>query len=418
MSLTANRDYELKTIFAFLKARKEAMSLIAVLSVLGIALGVAVLVTVMSVMNGFQSEIKNRMLGVIPHASIIGSQDTIQNWDALQTVLIDSKEIKSFSTFASSEALILSSKDLAGIQIKGIDPEENGLSDKLRNIMTYGKIGTLSAGGFNIVIGNGLATDLDLSIGDSVTVVISNTLISAIGSIPRLKKFKVSGIFDAGIQEFDQNLAFMNLFDAQNLLQKPGEILGIDIDFFDPNLSRKTIRNIAIEAGGGFLVSDWTTQNPNYFRSLELTKTIIFMVLILILAVASFNVVSTLVMLIRQKRGSIAVLRGLGADRGGIIRIFLSIGFLLGFLGSVLGIIVGVFVTTQLTEIIQHLESIFNITLYQKEVYFLSELPVRINWKEVMWIGLIAVLLSLVSSVIPSYRASRLDPANILRLHR
>ena len=418
MSLTANRDYELKTIFAFLKARKEAMSLIAVLSVLGIALGVAVLITVMSVMNGFQSEIKNRMLGVIPHASIIGSQKSIHNWDALQTVLIDNKEIKSFSTSVSSEALILSSKDLAGIQIKGIDPEENGLSDKLNNIMTYGKIGTLSAGGFNIVIGNGLAADLDLSIGDSVTVVISNTLISAIGSIPRLKKFKVSGIFDAGIQEFDQNLAFVNLFDAQNLLQKPGEILGIDIDFFDPNLSRKKIRNIAIEAGGGFLVSDWTAQNPNFFRSLELTKTIIFMVLILILAVASFNVVSTLVMLIRQKRGSIAVLRGLGADRGGIIRIFLSIGFLLGFLGSVLGIIVGVFVTTQLTEIIQHLESIFNITLYQKEVYFLSELPVRINWKEVMWIGLIAVLLSLVSSVIPSYRASRLDPANILRLHR
>ena len=418
MSLTANRNYELKTIFAFLKTRKEAMSSIAVFSVLGIALGVAVLITVMSVMNGFQSEIKNRMLGVIPHASIIGSQDRIQNWDALQTVLIDSKEIKSFSTFASSEALILSSKDLAGIQIKGIDPEENGLSDKLNNIMTYGKIGTLSAGGFNIVIGNGLAADLDLSIGDSATVVISNTLISAIGSIPRLKKFNVSGIFDAGIQEFDQNLAFVNLFDAQNLLQRHGEILDIDIDFFDPNLSRQTIRNIAIEAGGGFLVSDWTAQNPNFFRSLELTKTIIFMVLILILAVASFNVVSTLVMLIRQKRGSIAVLRSLGVDHGGIIRIFLSIGFLLGFLGSVLGIIVGFFVTSQLTEIIQYLESIFNITLYQKEVYFLSELPVRINWMEVMWIGLIAVLLSLISSVIPSYRASRLDPADILRLHR
>ena len=418
MSLTANRNYELKTIFAFLKTRKEAMSSIAVFSVLGIALGVAVLITVMSVMNGFQSEIKNRMLGVIPHASIIGSQKSIHNWDALQTVLIDNKEIKSFSTSVSSEALILSSKDLAGIQIKGIDPEESGLSDKLNNIMTYGKIGTLSAGGFNIVIGNGLAADLDLSIGDSATVVISNTLISAIGSIPRLKKFNVSGIFDAGIQEFDQNLAFVNLFDAQNLLQRHGEILDIDIDFFDPNLSRQTIRNIAIEAGGGFLVSDWTAQNPNFFRSLELTKTIIFMVLILILAVASFNVVSTLVMLIRQKRGSIAVLRGLGADRGGIIRIFLSIGFLLGFLGSVLGIIVGVFVTTQLTEIIQHLESIFNITLYQKEVYFLSELPVRINWMEVMWIGLIAVLLSLISSVIPSYRASRLDPADILRLHR
>ncbi|HJP42175.1 MAG TPA: ABC transporter permease, partial [Gammaproteobacteria bacterium] len=335
MSLTANRNYELKTIFAFLKTRKEAMSSIAVFSVLGIALGVAVLITVMSVMNGFQSEIKNRMLGVIPHASIIGSQKSIHNWDALQTVLIDNKEIKSFSTSVSSEALILSSKDLAGIQIKGIDPEESGLSDKLNNIMTYGKIGTLSAGGFNIVIGNGLAADLDLSIGDSATVVISNTLISAIGSIPRLKKFNVSGIFDAGIQEFDQNLAFVNLFDAQNLLQRHGEILDIDIDFFDPNLSRQTIRNIAIEAGGGFLVSDWTAQNPNFFRSLELTKTIIFMVLILILAVASFNIVSTLVMLIRQKRGSIAVLRSLGVDHGGIIRIFLSIGFLLGFLGSV-----------------------------------------------------------------------------------
>ncbi|HIB24803.1 MAG TPA: lipoprotein-releasing ABC transporter permease subunit [Gammaproteobacteria bacterium] len=394
------------------------MSFISMFSVLGIAIGVAVIVTVMSVMNGFQSEVKNRMLGILPHAKIMGLGGSLENRDALQAALIANKDVKSFSAFVSSEALLLGSKEVSGIQFKGIDPKESGSAQKLEGLMVQGQLDSMSNGSFNIVLGKGLADDLNLSLGDPVTVMIPNSLISAMGVIPRLKRFTVSGFFEAGVYEFDRNLAFANLLDAQTLLQMPGKISGMEIDFFDPKQSREMVRKIAIGSGGGYTITDWTVQNPNFFRSLELTKTIIFMVLVLILAVASFNIVSTLVMLIKQKKASIAVLRSLGVDHMGIFKIFLAIGLLLGLAGSILGIGFGILVTEQLSGIVQSLESILGVTLYQAEIYFLSELPTEIHWLEVLWIGLLAVLLSLVSSIIPSYRASRLNPADVLRSHK
>ena len=394
------------------------MSFISTFSVLGIAIGVAAIVTVMSVMNGFQSEIKNRMLSILPHAKIMGLTNSLENKDALEALLIADEEVESFSVFVSSEALILSSKGVSGIQFKGIDPQESSSAQKLEGLMVQGQLSTMSKGSFNIILGKGLADDLNLSLGDSVTVVIPNSLISTMGVIPRLKRFTVVGFFEAGVYEFDRNLAFANLADAQILLQMPGKISGMEIDFFDPKQSREMVRRIAIRSGGGFTVTDWTVQNPNFFRSLELTKTIIFMVLFLILAVSSFNIVSTLVMLIRQKKSSIAVIRGLGVDHMGIFKIFLSIGLLLGLVGSILGIGFGILITGQLSGIVDFFESILGVTLYQAEIYFLSELPTEIHWLEVFWIGLLAVLLSIVSSIIPSYRASRLNPADVLRLHR
>ena len=394
------------------------MSFISTFSVLGIAIGVAAIVTVMSVMNGFQSEIKNRMLSILPHAKIMGLTNSLENKDALEALLIADEEVESFSVFVSSEALLLSSKGVSGIQFKGIDPQESSSAQKLEGLMVQGQLSTMSKGSFNIILGKGLADDLNLSLGDSVTVVIPNSLISTMGVIPRLKRFTVVGFFEAGVYEFDRNLAFANLLDAQTLLQMSGKVSGMEIDFFDPKQSREIVRRIAIRSGGGFTITDWSMQNPNFFRSLELTKTIIFMVLFLILAVSSFNIVSTLVMLIRQKKASIAVMRGLGVDHMGIFKIFLSIGLLLGLVGSILGITLGILITGQLSGIVHSLESIFGVTLYQAEIYFLSELPTEIYWLEVFWIGLLAVLLSMVSSIIPSYRASRLNPADVLRLHR
>jgi len=414
------KSYESKILFAFLKAKRGTMKMpfISMFSILGIAIGVATIITVMSVMNGFQSEIKNRMLGILPHAKIMGLDRSLENRDILQALLVVNKEVKSFSSFVSNEALLLGSKQVSGIQFKGIDPKEFGSAKKLEGLMDQGELSLISNGSFNIILGKGLADDLNLSLGDPVTVMIPNSVISAIGAVPRLKRFTVVGFFEAGIYEFDRNLAFANLVDAQTLLQMPGKISGIEIDFFNPEQSREMVRKIAIKSGGGFTITDWTTQNPNFFRSLELTKTIIFMVVFLILAVASFNIVSTLVMLIRQKKPSIAIMRGLGVDHLGIFKIFLSIGLLLGFSGSILGIVLGILITGQLSWIVHSLESVLGVTLYQAEIYFLSELPTEIHWLEVFWTGLLAVLLSMFSSIIPSYRASRLNPADVLRLHR
>jgi len=414
------KSYESKTLFAFLRAKRGTMtmSFISIFSVLGIAIGVASIVTVMSVMNGFQSEIKNRMLGILPHAKIMGLDGSLENRDILQALLASNKEVKSFSSFVSNEALLLGSKDLAGIQFKGIDPKESGSAQKLEKLLVQGELSLMSNGSFNIVLGKGLADDLNLSLGDPVTVMIPNSVISTIGAVPRLKRFTIVGFFEAGIYEFDRNLAFANLFDAQTLLEMKGKISGMEIDFFDPEKSRELVRKIAIKSGGGLTVTDWTAQNPNFFRSLELTKTIIFMVLFLILAVASFNIVSTLVMLIRQKKASIAVMRGLGVNHLGIFKIFLFIGLLLGSAGSILGIALGILITAQLPWIVYSLELVLGVTLYQTEIYFLSELPTEIHWLEVFWIGFLAVFLSMISSLIPSYRASRLNPADVLRLHR
>ena len=258
------------------------MSFISIFSVLGIAIGVASIVTVMSVMNGFQSEIKNRMLGILPHAKIMGLDGSLENRDILQALLASNKEVKSFSSFVSNEAILLGSKYLSGIQFKGIDPNESGSEQKLEGLLVQGELSLMSNGSFNIILGKGLADDLNLSLGDPVTVMVPNSVISTIGAVPRLKRFTIVGFFEAGIYEFDRNLAFANLFDAQTLLQMKGKISGMEIDFFDPEKSLELARKIAIKSGGGFTVTDWTAQNPNFFRSLELTKTIIFMVLFLI----------------------------------------------------------------------------------------------------------------------------------------
>ena len=414
MSLTANREYELKTIFAFLKAKKDAMSLIAVFSVLGIALGVAVLVTVMSVMNGFQSEIKNRMLGVIPHASIIGSQDRIQNWGALQTVLIDSKEIKSFSTFASSEALILSSKDLAGIQIKGIDPEENGLSDKLNNIMTYGKVSTLSAGGFNIVIGNRLATDLGLSIDDSVTVVISNTIISVIGSTPRLKKFNVSGIFNAGIQEFDQNIAFINLNTLESFFNLEKKDRNLEIYLKNPS-NIETIKLKIQEIFNNEFVYTWSDMNSSLFSALKVERNVMFIILSLIIIVAAFNIISGLTILVKNKTREIAILKSIGVLNKSITKIFFLVGTIIGTSATLFGVFLGVMFSLYIENLRVFLSNVFNISLFPEEIYFLSTMPSEINPSSIFVISICSIIITILVSIFPAIKASKLDPVKALK---
>ena len=236
------------------------------------------------------------------------------------------------------------------------------------------------------------------------------------GNLPRLKKFNITGIFQSGIFSFDQNLVLINILDAQIFLQLKNQIDGYDIEFNNPDIARYEIRNIALESNGGYLVSDWSKQNPNFFRSLELTKKIIFMVLLIILCVASFNIVSTLIMMIRQRRSTIGIIRTMGVNQSGIFRIFFSIGLTLGTLGSIIGIFLGVVITLNLTVLIQFIEKMFGVSLYQAEIYFLNEIPTRIDWLEVLMIFIVVLFLSVISSLLPSYRASKLNPAVLLKM--
>ena len=412
-----SKGYEYAVVKSFLKGKSGALILsnASIFSMLGISLGVAVIITVMSVMNGFQIEVKERILNLLPHASITYAQAS-QDKETLPLVLKNNSNVKSFSVFINREIIVIGKDQFSAVHLKAISPVDNGLPKKVSNLITEGDLYTLKKGDYNVVIGNGLADQLNVKIGDSITLMTQDNALTPFGNLPRLKKFNITGIFQSGIFSFDQNLVLINILDAQIFLQLKNQIDGYDIEFNNPDIARYEIRNIALESNGGYLVSDWSKQNPNFFRSLELTKKIIFMVLLIILCVASFNIVSTLIMMIRQRRSTIGIIRTMGVNQSGIFRIFFSIGLTLGTIGSIIGIFLGVAITLNLTVLIQFIEKMFGVSLYQAEIYFLNEIPTRIDWLEVLMIFIVVLFLSVISSLLPSYRASKLNPAVLLKM--
>jgi len=411
--------FEWQIIKSFLKRKQGDMaySIISILSLLGISLAVAVIITVMSVMNGFQIEIQEKMLNLIPHATIKNINNK-SNVDLLNSILDKKQFVESHSVFVNGEAIAITDSNFNAIQIKAYSKEASPIKNKLTQLMIEGQVNDLYDKSFNVIIGKGLSEQLKIKFGDKITFMTQDNLGIPLGSIPRVKQFKVTGIFESGVFEFDQNLVFTGLKDAQLFFQMGDRFSGTDVEYHDPNKASFYTRQIAIESGGGFLISDWTRENPSFFRSLELTKRIIFIVLILILAIACFNIISSLTMLVRQKRSNIAVIRSLGVQQYSIHKIFLAIGFFLGSIGSVLGIIIGFLITTNLSTVVHFIEEILSITLYQPEIYFLNELPTRIDWSEVLIICSIAIILSILSAFIPSYNASKIDPSELLKLYR
>jgi len=411
--------FEWQIIKSFLKRKQGDMaySIISILSLLGISLAVAVIITVMSVMNGFQIEIQEKMLNLIPHATIKNINNK-SNVDLLNSILDKKQFVESHSVFVNGEAIAITDSNFNAIQIKAYSKEASPIKNKLTQLMIEGQVNDLYDKSFNVIIGKGLSEQLKNKFGDKITFMTQDNLGIPLGSIPRVKQFKVTGIFESGVFEFDQNLVFTGLKDAQLFFQMGDRFSGTDVEYHDPNKASFYTRQIAIESGGGFLISDWTRENPSFFRSLELTKRIIFIVLILILAIACFNIISSLTMLVRQKRSNIAVIRSLGVQQYSIHKIFLAIGFFLGSIGSVLGIIIGFLITTNLSTVVHFIEEILSITLYQPEIYFLNELPTRIDWSEVLIICSIAIILSMLSAFIPSYNASKIDPSELLKLYR
>ena len=411
--------FEWQIIKSFLKRKQGDMaySIISLLSLLGISLAVAVIITVMSVMNGFQIEIQEKMLNIIPHATIKNINNK-SNVDLLNSILDKKQFVESHSVFVNGEAIAITDSNFNAIQIKAYSKEASPIKNKLTQLMIEGQVNDLYDKSFNVIIGKGLSEQLKIKFGDKITFMTQDNLGIPLGSIPRVKQFKVTGIFESGVFEFDQNLVFTGLKDAQLFFQMGDRFSGTDVEYHDPNKASFYTRQIAIESGGGFLISDWTRENPSFFRSLELTKRIIFIVLILILAIACFNIISSLTMLVRQKRSNIAVIRSLGVQQYSIHKIFLAIGFFLGSIGSALGIIIGFLITTNLSTVVHFIEEILSITLYQPEIYFLNELPTRIDWSEVLIICSIAIILSMLSAFIPSYNASKIDPSELLKLYR
>ena len=383
------------------------------MSLLGISLGVCVIISVMSVMNGFQIEIKERMLTFIPHATIRTAEEGQSNQSFIET-FENNPSIQSYSAFSESDVLILSNETINPIRLIAYENQNYLIEEKLKKVL-IDQENQLFDRSFSIVIGNDLAEKLTVDIGDKLRIITNEKLILPFGNMPRMKDFTVTGIFDSGIFEIDENIALVDMMDANTFLQLDSNVSGYAFDFFDPSNSKGNIKEIARTINVKGWLSDWSSENPNFFRSLDLTRQIIFLVLMSILAIACFNIISTQSMLISDKRSSIASLIAMGFERSNIFYIFIALGISFGMIGLVIGISLSMVISENLSMIVTSIEEVASVRLYQPEIYYLAEIPSVIDWGEVITIGIFTTILSVLSSLIPAYNATKTDPAVLMK---
>jgi lipoprotein-releasing system permease protein len=382
---------------------------------LGIAIAVTVLILVLSVVNGFERELQDRLLAMTAHANIEGIEGQITNWRELRDVATDNARVHAAAPYVNGQALLVSGEQLSGAELRGIDPAAEDAVSGIGETLRQGSLSSLMAGDFNIVIGTELADALQLGIGDKVTVTLAQGIVTPAGVVPRYKRFTVSGIYRVGMYEFDRRLALINISDAQKLYRLRDAVSGIRLAVTELFEANAIVREVALEHGEVVLVGDWTRRHVNFFRSIQITKSILFVILLLVVAVAAFNIVSTLVMVVKDKQSDIAILRTIGARPGSILKIFVTQGSVIGVIGTVAGVLFGILLALNLETLVGGLESVFGIKFLAADVYFISDLPAELRIGDVMLIGSIALALSLASTVYPSWIASKTAPAEALR---
>ena len=382
---------------------------------LGIALGVAALITVLSVMNGFQKELRTRILGVASHVQITGADNTLANWPKVAAEAKAQKNVIATAPFVMAQGMFSFDGAVQGAIIRGITPE---LEEKVADIgvnMKSGKLSDLKAGEFNIVLGSELARSLHAFPGDKVVLIAPQGQVTPAGIVPRLKQFKLVGTFESGYFEFDNGLALIHLADAQKLYRMEDKVSGVRLKLDDlfaaPKVSRELTQMISADA----YISDWTRSHANFFKAIDIEKRVMFVILFLIVAVAAFNIVSTLVMVVTDKQSDIAILRTLGAAPRSIMQIFMVQGSLIGIFGTLIGVVGGVLLAKNIDVVVPFLERVFHVTFIDKSVYQIGELPSELLWPDVGLIALVSFVLTLLATLYPSYTAARIKPAEALR---
>ena len=382
---------------------------------LGIALGIAALITVMSVMNGFQKEVRARILGVSSHVQVMGFESGLDQWQTVREVAMKNPEVVGTAPFVNGQGLLAYSSNVRGVMVRGIIPsDENAVADLGRD-MRVGQITSLAAGEYNIILGAELARALGVSVGTKLQLITPQGSVTPAGMVPRLRSFTVSGIFSSGHYEYDSTLALIHMKDAQVLFRLGENVSGVRIKLKDTNQARGVSRELQNTLRIDGFVTDWTKQNETYFRAVEIEKRMMFVILALIIAVAAFNLVSTLVMVVTDKHPDIAILRTLGASPGMIMKIFVVQGAVIGVIGTLIGVATGILLALNIDVVVPFIESMAGFKVLSPEVYFLSELPSDLKWNDVWTTAVIALLLSLAATLYPSWRASRVNPAEALR---
>jgi len=417
--MMARVPFELRIGRRYLRSTgNRFLSFISLMSMLGVAIGVAVLIVVLSVMNGFERELRSRILGMTAHGTIAAFGEGLADWQALRRKALQNPEVEAVAPYVEGEALLIADREggpSSAASVRGIEPGLEAQVSAIRSRLTSGSLETLRPGGFNILLGSELASRLGVGVGDSVVMAIAQGTVTPAGVIPRMRRFTVSGVFFSGMYEIDNGLALAHLQDAGRLFRLGSNVSGLRLMVRDPFRAPLVTREVASALGGGLYVDDWTQRHANFFRSIELTKRMMFFILLLVVAVASFNIVSTLVMAVKDKQPDIAILRTLGARPASVLAVFATQGTVIGLLGTLAGVALGVLLSLNLESLVHGLERLLDTRFMDASVYLMSDLPAHIEAGDVTLIAATAFALCCLSTLYPAWRAAKTDPARALR---
>jgi lipoprotein-releasing system permease protein len=420
--MSAGTPFELKIGRRYLRSQgNRFLSFISLISMLGVAIGVAVLIVVLSVMNGFERELRERILSLTAHATVSAFGAGLADWRALgqQALAIDG--VTGVAPYVEGDALLIGDAQgetrgaSSGATLRGILPAEEGKVSAVAQTLRSGALEDLRPGEFGMLLGAQLARSLGVEIGDTVVVAIASGTVTPAGVAPRLRRFTVRGIFESGMYELDASLALVHLDDAARLYRLGERVTGLRLAVTDPMRAPLAAREVALQLGGGLYVDDWTRNHANFFRSIELTKRMMFFILLMVVAVAAFNIVSTLVMAVKDKQADVAILRTLGAQPGSVLAIFATQGTVIGLIGTLAGIALGVLLATNLESLVHGLERLLGFQFLDASVYLMSDLPAHVEPRDLLLIGATAFGLCCLSTIYPAWRAARIDPARALR---
>jgi lipoprotein-releasing system permease protein len=395
--------------------RRGFVSFVAIVSVLGLALGVATLIVVLSVMNGFQREIRSRILSVSSHATMMGLEGNLSNWQNIQQEVLKQPGVLAAAPYIEQQAMLANGAHIDGANVRGVLPEQEETTDGLAQRVTQGKFSDLQEGQYNTILGSALAKDLNVKVGGTVVLIAPDGTATPTGVVPRMRRFRVVGIVESGIYEIDRGLALVQMTDAARLFRLHDRVTGLRLALKDPQRAPATVRAVAKALGGNFYVKDWTMDHEIFFRSIESMKKMMFIILFMIVGVAAFNIVATLVMIVKEKQTDIAILRTLGAGPPNILFTFAVQGVLIGLGGTLLGAALGKVLSDHLGSIVGALERLFDTQFIDARVYFISDLPTYVEGSDVLQICSVAFVLCALATIYPAWRASRTAPAQALR---
>jgi len=397
------------------KRRNRFISVISLISVIGITIGVAALIVVLSVMNGFQKELRTRILGVASHVQVAGMDGALADWRGIAALASRHPDVVAAAPYIGQQGLIGFQQKVQGAMVRGVLPQDEDRVADIGRHMRAGRLEDLTAGRFGIVLGSELAYAVGAGVGDKVVLIAPQGQVTPAGIMPRIKQFTVTGVFEVGMYEYDAGLALIHLQDAQALYRMESGVSGVRLKLTDMFLAPRVARQLLAVLPPDVVVADWTRAHANFFRAVQIEKRVMFIILTLIVAVAAFNLVSTLVMAVTEKQADIAILRTLGATPGSVMKIFVIQGAIVGTVGTAVGVLLGVLTALNVETIVPAIERLFNVQFLAKDVYYISDLPSDLHWQDVLTVGLVSLVLSWLATLYPSYRAARVNPAEALR---